>query len=342
MPRTLSSNDRNARGWPHDDAVPPTNSSDRPEPDSEAPSRTQRSVRFGTSSWAYEGWQGQVYHRHYPRSRFSRDSLAEYAVYEVGGRRLFTTVGIDHSFYRPPSRVQFQHYADLVPDDFQFCLKVWEELTIATFAKLPRYGAKGGTANPRFLDPTLFQELVVTPAVAGLGSKLGLFIFEFQRTGITPTDFLNRLERFLAQLPLGPGYAVEVREPAILGPRYGDILAHFRVAHVYNHWTAMPPLREQHARLQGCFPSDAVVFRLLTPLGLPYRVAVDRYRPYNRLVQPLPDMRAQTVELVKQALAEGRSPYVLVNNRAEGNAPLTVQALVEQLRDETGPGRNPS
>ena len=31
-------------------------------------------VRFGTSSWAYEGWQGLVYQRTYPKSRFSADT----------------------------------------------------------------------------------------------------------------------------------------------------------------------------------------------------------------------------------------------------------------------------
>jgi hypothetical protein len=41
------------------------------------------SPRFGTSSWAYEGWQGLVYHRTYPKSRFSQDTLAEYAAYRM-------------------------------------------------------------------------------------------------------------------------------------------------------------------------------------------------------------------------------------------------------------------
>jgi len=36
--------------------------------------------------------------------------------------------------------------------------------------------------------------------------------------------------------------------------------------------------------------------------------------------------------LEAQAVSEGRRAYVLVNNRAEGNAPLTVQALVDALR----------
>ncbi len=43
-------------------------------------------------------------------------------------------------------------------------------------------------------------------------------------------------------------------------------------------------------------------------------------------------MRSETVQLTRQAVSEGRRAYVLVNNRSEGNAPLTVQALTEMLR----------
>ena len=43
-------------------------------------------------------------------------------------------------------------------------------------------------------------------------------------------------------------------------------------------------------------------------------------------------MRRETVHLARQAVSEGRRAYVLVNKRAEGNAPLTVQALSEMLR----------
>ena len=82
-------------------------------------------VRLGTSSWAYEGWQGLVYQRAYPKSRFSQDTLAEYAGYEMDGIPLFRTVGIDHSFYRPASATQLAHYARQVSDDFRFCSKVY-------------------------------------------------------------------------------------------------------------------------------------------------------------------------------------------------------------------------
>lgn len=47
-----------------------------------------------------------------------------------------------------------------------------------------------------------------------------------------------------------------------------------------------------------------------------------------RLVE---DATGETVHLVRQAIHEGRHVYMLVNNRVEGNAPLTVQPLSESL-----------
>jgi hypothetical protein len=39
-------------------------------------------IHFGTSTWAYEGWQGIVYHKPYPKKRFKQDCLAEYAAFQ--------------------------------------------------------------------------------------------------------------------------------------------------------------------------------------------------------------------------------------------------------------------
>jgi uncharacterized protein YecE (DUF72 family) len=101
-------------------------------------------IRFGTNSWAYKGWQGSVYQRTYPKSRFSQDTLTENAGYAVDGAPLFSTVGIDHSFYRPAS-------AEQVPEHFRFCSKVWEEITLPAYANLPRYGPKPGNPTRDFL-----------------------------------------------------------------------------------------------------------------------------------------------------------------------------------------------
>ena len=45
------------------------------------------------------------------------------------------------------------------------------------------------------------------------------------------------------------------------------------------------------------------------------------------------DLRCKVYEkMVRQAVSTDRSAYVLVNNRSEGNAPLTMQGLPEILR----------
>jgi len=93
----------------------------------------------------------------------------------------------------------------------------------------------------------------------------------------------------------------------------------------------MPPLAEQHKRMES-FTAPFTVFRLLTPLKISYEAAKKRAEPYNKIVGELPEMRRDTVNLVRQAVADNRRTYVLVNNHAEGNAPLTVEALVDQLR----------
>jgi len=115
-----------------------------------------------------------------------------------------------------------------------------------------------------------------------------------------------------------------------MGSRYRDMLKAHGVAHIYNHWASMPPLSDQHRLLESTFRAPFVVFRLLTPLGLAYEKAVERYKPYDRIVAAQPRMRQDTVAVVQQAVAAGTSPHVLVNNRAEGCAPLTVQALTDE------------
>lgn len=63
-----------------------------------------------------------------------------------------------------------------------------------------------------------------------------------------------------------------------------------------------------------------------------YEAAKKRAEPYTKIVKELPQMRREAVQLVLQAVGAGRYAYVLVNNRSEGNAPLTMQGLSEMLR----------
>jgi uncharacterized protein YecE (DUF72 family) len=289
-------------------------------------------VKYGTSTWTYEGWQGQVYRKQYAKTSFARECLGEYCQCLYNGQPLFRTVGNDSTFYRPPSTNQLRRYLSQIPEDFEMCFKVWEEITIPSYAKQPRYGVKAGQPNARFLDAQLFKDLVLTPyREAKFEPHTGPFIFEFQRHGISTEEFVEKLDGFFRQLPKDFRYAVEIRNAGLLGADYHKVLETHGVAHVYNHWSYMPPLAEQHTRMQG-FTAVFTVLRLLTPLKISYEAAKKRAEPYNKIVGELPEMRRDTVTLVRQAISENRRAYVLVNNRAEGNAPLTVEALVDQLR----------
>jgi hypothetical protein len=97
----------------------------------------------------------------------------------------------------------------------------------------------------------------------------------------------------------------------------------------------IPPLVHRHRKLSNMFTAPFVVLRLLTPLGMSYEAAVKRAEPYNRIIQELSDMRADTIRLVQQAVAEQRHAYVLVNNRLEGSAAIDRSSFSRQTK---GPG----
>jgi uncharacterized protein YecE (DUF72 family) len=299
-----------------------------------APAAISDLVRFGTSTWTYEGWQGQVYKRTYPKAAFARECLGEFCQYLYNGRPLFRTVGNDATFYRPPTANQLTRYLSQIPEDFEMCFKVWEEITIPRYANLLRYGIRAGQENPHFLNAKAFVQHVLQPyRDATFRTHTGPLLFEFQRHGMQALEFVNKLDAFFSQLPTDFSYAVEIRNPEVLGTAYRDMLNRHGIAHVYNHWCFMPGLAEQHQQM-GEFTASFTVLRLLTPLGIPYAAAKRRAMPYDKIVRELPEMRAETVELVQKAVRQNVRAYVLVNNRSEGNAPLTVQALVHGMRGD--------
>ena len=296
-------------------------------------------VRFGTSTWTYEGWKGQVYLKDYPKGTFTKQCLSEYWRFLHNGSPLFHTVGNDSALYRLPTSQQLRAYRDQMPEGVEMCFKVWEDITVPQFAPHPRYGLKAGKPNPRFLDAQLFKDLVLAPFQdVRFQDCTGPFLFEFQRHGLSIAEFCSKLDSFFSRLPNEFKYAVEIRNAGLLSPVYRKVLEAHGVAHVYNHWSYMPALAGQHKRMQETFTAPFTVLRLLTPLKMSYADAKKRAAPYTKIIAELPEMRRDTVMLIHQSIAQAKPAYVLVNNRSEGNAPKTIQDLVEMLR-AAGPVR---
>jgi uncharacterized protein YecE (DUF72 family) len=285
-------------------------------------------VRFGSSTWNYPGWRGLVYHRDYGTKGAAAKMLEEYSAFP-----LFRTVGIDSSYYGPPTEAVLRSYAEHLPAGFPCISKVWSQLTIRTFTKAQDQ-ERAGKVNPDFLNPDLFLEEIYGPYQRHFAENTGPFVFEFQTmaksSGIGPERFASRLDEFFTALPRDAQYAVEVRNDEFLTPMYFAVLREHGVAHVFNSWTRMPPIGHQ-LDLPGAVSAPFIVARALLRPGRTYDEAVDAFAPYDRIREPNPKLRRDLARLVEEAVRLRIPAYLLVNNRAEGSAPLTVAAVAEML-----------
>lgn len=285
-------------------------------------------IRFGTSSWTYPGWTGLIYQKEYPATGAGAKMLAEYARWP-----LFRTVGIDSFFYAPPSETTLRGYAEALPDGFECVSKVWDRITAHTFAN-PRERARWGERNPDWLNADLFVSEVVAPMREHFSGHIGPLVLEFQtiarKDGLTPADFAARLDGFFSLLPKDVRYAVEVRNAEYLAPEYFAVLRAHGVGHVFNAWTRMPAIGEQ-LLLHDSITAPFIVARALLRTGRNYAQAVDAFAPYDHVQDENPTLRADLAALAKAALELRVPAYLLVNNRAEGCAPLTIAAVARAL-----------
>ncbi len=290
-------------------------------------------IYFGTSSWKYPGWLGSIYgeDRYKTRGKFSQKKFDENCLAEYA--RVFPTACGDFAFYQFPSQDYWDRLFAQVPTDFLFGLKVPEDITVATWPKHARYGTRAGEPNEHFLDAKTFERFFARP-LRRHESQVGPLIFEFgtfnKSTYPKPDDFYARLDPFLAGLPHGFRYAIEIRNPEYLTPGYLDLLKSRNVAHVFNAWTRMPTLDDQ-AQIPEAFTADFTVVRALLKKGRGYEDAVKSFEPYERVQEPNEGARAGMVEIVKGARKRKLPAFLFVNNRLEGNAPGTIEAVVGEL-----------
>jgi len=283
-------------------------------------------LRFGTSTWSFSGWQGLVYGGDYDEAKLAREGLAAYAAHP-----LLRAVGVDRSFYAPLDDRTLLRMAGAVPADFRFLLKAHAALMLPRTARRPEY-LEG--VPEVFLDAEYARRVVIEPALRHLGEKLGVILFQFSPLGDRVLryrrELLQRLDDFLTVLPREARYAIEWRDRAMLGEDYRDLLARHGIAHGFALHPRMPALEEQAAAdcaaVAGASTVPLIVRWLLAP-GRGYEEAKSAYAPFDRLVDPDPATREAIVALSARALAQGREVMVIVNNKAEGSAPLSVAEL---------------
>ncbi len=139
----------------------------------------------GTSGYSYKEWKGNFY----PEKLPDKEMLSFYA-------KQFSTVEINHSFYRMPTESALSNWAKSVPEGFRFALKANQQIT-----HIKRLRDCEGSLK-RFLE---------VASILNDGDHLGPILVQ-----LPPTFKFDRplLEDFLALRPPAFLFAFEVRHPS--------------------------------------------------------------------------------------------------------------------------------
>jgi uncharacterized protein YecE (DUF72 family) len=287
-------------------------------------------IHFGTSSWSFAGWQGLVYASCHSESQLSRAGLSAYSAHP-----LLRAVSLDRTFYAPLSEAEYQHYARQVPPHFRFLVKAPMALTSSYL----RTDDGRFTDSPFYLDVNYAIDSFIAPATAGLGRNVGPLVFQFPPQGkhavAEPDAFINRLYRFLRDLPPGIRYAVEVRNRELLTTRFFKCLETTQTQFCIASHAAMPSPASQIQLLQTQAPAllaGDFICRWSLHAGFKYEDAKARYYPFDKLVDEDVESRHAIADAIASATKAGKTSIVTINNKAEGSAPLSVLRLAEAVR----------
>jgi len=155
----------------------------------------------GTSGYSYKEWKGNFY----PEKLPDREMLPFYA-------KQFSTVEINHSFYRMPTEKALLSWANAVPEQFRFALKANQKIT--------------HIQRLRGCESTLKRFLEVA-SVLNDGDHLGPILVQ-----LPPNFKFDRplLEDFLALRPPAFMFAFEVRHPSWYTDETYGVLRQYRTA----------------------------------------------------------------------------------------------------------------
>jgi uncharacterized protein YecE (DUF72 family) len=285
-------------------------------------------LRFGTCSWKFDSWRGLVYPE---TGRF--DYLKEYA-------RRYNTVEIDQWFWslHAPGKVTLPQpavvkgYADAVPPNFRFSVKVPNSVTLTHYYRSSR--SEPLVENPHFLSAEVFGEFL--ELLVPMRDRLGplMFQFEYLNKKKMPSrdEFTARFGRFTASLPKGYTYAIEIRNPNYLDKAYFDFLGEAGLYHVFIHGYYMPPIFKVYDEYKDHI-EDLTVIRMHGPdrRGIEKRTG----KVWNKIVEPKDGELRRLKDMLGDLDSRGVTTYVNVNNHYEGSAPLTIERIRSAIGDRS-------
>ena len=253
-------------------------------------------IRLGTSSWTGEGWLGSFY----PAGSKPQDFLPLYA-------ERFDTVEIDSTFYRIPAASAVRKWRERTPAGFTFAAKVPQTITHEKLLV--------GVEE----DLAAFLEVMDL-----LGEKLGPLLLQFpyfnEQKFRGPAVFLERLERFLAQIPKSYRCVVEVRNRNWLSENLYALLREYHVALALVDHTWMPRPAEWFKT------GDPVTASFIFVRWIGDRKRIEQQtKVWNRTLVDRTEELRDWVKVLSKAGQGVEVMYAYANNHYGGYAPDTIE-----------------
>jgi uncharacterized protein YecE (DUF72 family) len=168
----------------------------------------------------------------------------------------------------------------------------------------------------------------------GLGDRVGVVLLELPK--VDPAAYggrktiPDRLHRFLDALPPGPSYAVQPHDHKWLTPAYAAALRNVGATHCLAVHPSAPPLARQIDVATEAEAPRCVIRWSLGP-RFDYESTERFLEPFDARCRPDERTLEEIGAIVKTSLAAQRPTWVLVDNRAEGCAPRSLEALATML-----------
>jgi uncharacterized protein YecE (DUF72 family) len=273
-------------------------------------------LRMGTSSFSEKDWVGPFY----PPGTKPAQYLGYYA-------RHYNTVEIDSSYYGIPSAATVDGWAAKTPDDFIFSLK---------FPQAIVHGGAGPSPDPGVIllpEKTYSLRDHFLEIAGRLGKQLGPLVLQFpyfNKSVFASADpFMERLDRFLDDLPDGHDYAVEIRNRHWLTLDLADLCRRRKACLVMSDYYGLPLADE----LEEQFDPVTTDFTYIRLIGNRREIEAITTKWDHEVIdrQPLLERWAGFIDrLVKRRVRT----FVYVNNHYAGYAPATLKRLARLVWGE--------
>ena len=275
---------------------------------------------IGTCSWKYDSWEGLVYSRK-KLANYLKEYSSHYNTVEVD-QWFWSLFAGDRAVLPKPSVVN--EYASSVPQDFIFCVKIPNSITLTHHYKKNKSDPL--QPNLHFLSVDLFNRFL--EILEPMHQNLGPLIFQFEylnKQKITgPIEFFERFGKFVEKLPKGFSYFIELRNPNWLNARYFDFLQNANLYHVFLQGYYMPSIFDLYRKYKNKIQGKTVI-----RLHGPDRDNIEKKtgKDWSQIVAPKDQGILQMAEMSADLQARSVETFIYVNNHFEGSAPRTIERI---------------